>query len=321
MDVFRTASPSVVFITTDSRSTNSPARPVEDVSEGGSGFIWDEQGHVVTNFHVVESLVKGSSATAHVILSDQTTYDAVLLGAEPANDLAVLKIEVPLTVRLVPISLGRSSNLEVGQATYAIGNPYGLDQTLTTGVISALKRSIPGVAGKRIEDVIQTDAAINPGNSGGPLLDSAGLLIGINTAIYSPSGGSNGIGFAIPVDTANRVIPQIILTGKYQRARLGITLSDSLKLPRGITGLAITAVDANSPAEKANLAPARRAGSAFIVLGDVITAINGKPVKNNADYFTIMEQIKPGDTVTLTIWTQGVGRGNPTTRTVKVTTE
>jgi S1-C subfamily serine protease len=328
IDVFRKASPSVAFITTDTREFNPLTRSMEDLPQGsGSGFVWDEQGHVVTNFHVVQTLIQGTSA-AHVILSDQSTYDATLIGADPSNDLAVLKIDVPLAVRLVPIPVGTSADLAVGQTTYAIGNPFGLDQTLTTGIISALKRSIPGAGGKRIEDVIQTDAAINPGNSGGPLLDSAGRLIGINTAIYSPSGGWSGIGFAIPVDTANRVIPQIIEKGgKYQRARLaGLSFSESLQgfLPPGVSGLVISRVDANSPAGRAGLVPARQplgGGRRFIALGDVILAINGKPVKNNSDYFTIMEQIKPGETVTLTLWTLGNGRGGGSTREVKVVTE
>jgi S1-C subfamily serine protease len=258
IDVVKKASPSVVYINTDARTVNRFTRAVEDVPQGaGSGFIWDERGHVVTNFHVIEN-----ASAAHVVLYDQTTYDATIVGADPTHDLAVLKIDVPLTTKLVPIQMGRSADLVVGQSTYAIGNPFGLDQTVTSGIISALKRTIPGAGGIPIEDVIQTDAAVNPGNSGGPLLDTAARLIGITTAIYSPTKAYAGIGFAIPVDTANRVVPQIIQTGKYQRAHLGLSFDDTFQrlVPESVQGLAVSRVETNSPAERAGLVAATLGG-------------------------------------------------------------
>jgi S1-C subfamily serine protease len=316
IDVFLHASPSVVYITTETKGYRLGSQVIEELPQGsGSGFIWDEQGDVVTNFHVIMNAIDAGSTTAHVILSDQTTYEATVIGFDASNDLAVLKIDVPLGVHLAPIPLGKSSDLVVGQATFAIGNPFGLDQSLTTGVISALRRSIPGARNTRIEDVIQTDAAINPGNSGGPLLDSAGRLIGINTAIWSPSGAWSGIGFAISVDTANRAIPHLIANGRYQRARLGITLDDSLRLPRTINGVAIRLVKPGSPADGKLTGLAVAPGRGATVLGDVIQAVNGQVVKSNGDYYTIMDQIKPGETVTLKVWN---GKGE---REVKVETE
>ncbi len=255
--LFKSASPSVAFITTDIHQINHRTRSVEDIPQGaGSGFIWDNQGHIVTNFHVIEN-----ASAAHVILFDQTTYDAQILGADPANDLAVLKISPPLGVSLVPIPIGTSSDLQVGQSVFAIGNPFGLDQSLTTGVISAIKRTITGIGGKPIDDVIQTDAAINPGNSGGPLLDSAGRIIGMNTSIYSPSGSWSGIGFAIPIDAINRGVPKIISTGqKLFACPHGAREFDDGspsgfpdRLPRRgspISGLVIIDVEPNSPARK-----------------------------------------------------------------------
>lgn len=321
IDVVKKAKPSVVYITTDMRAFNRRTRAVEDVPQGaGSGFIWDEQGHVVTNFHVIQN-----ASAAHVVMSDETTYDAKIVGADPSHDLAVLKIDVPLTTTLVPIQVGTSGDLQVGQSTYAIGNPFGLDQTVTSGIVSALKRTIPGAGGDPIEDVIQTDAAINPGNSGGPLLDSAARLIGINTAIFSPSGSYAGIGFAIPVDTANRVVPEIIRTGKFQRARMGVSFDDTLQdfLPTNVHGLAVSTVEPNSPAATAGISPATQGfgrGGGFgrgtrIALGDVITQINDHPIKNGGDLFTTMDHIKPGDTITVTLWNNGA------TRQVHVTTQ
>jgi S1-C subfamily serine protease len=262
---------------------------------------------VVTNFHVI-----AGASRAHVILNDQTSYDATVVGFSANHDLAVLKIAVPLGVNLVPIPIGTSRDLEVGQSAFAIGNPFGLDQTLTTGTISALKRTITGESGRPIEDVIQTDAAINPGNSGGPLLDSAGRLIGVNTAIYSPSGAWSGIGFAIPVDTANRVIPDIIRKGEYRPGRIGIryteAASQALLAPRRVQGLAIESVMPNSPAEKAGLQGFTHAPDGTTQLGDVITAINGKTVKSGNDVYTVMDHIQPGETVTLSLWRDGQTR-------------
>jgi S1-C subfamily serine protease len=307
--LFKSASPSVAFITTDIRRTNPFNRRVQEVPAGaGSGFIWDDRGVVVTNFHVIKD-----ASAAHVILYDQTTYDAQILGADPEHDLAVLKITPPLGVTLAPIPVGTSNDLQVGQSVYAIGNPFGLDQTLTTGIISALRRTITGIAGNPIDDVIQTDAAINPGNSGGPLLDSAGRLIGMNTAIYSPSGNWSGIGFAIPVDTVNRIVPEIIRTGKVTRARLGVQYDEAgvgqrLLARAGVQGLAILDVVPGSAAHEAGLAGVSQNARGFYSLGDVITAINDRPVKGAADLFTAMDKIAPGDTVAVTVWRNGATR-------------
>jgi len=298
--IFKKASPSVAFITTDVRKTNPFNRREQDVPAGaGSGFIWNEQGYVVTNFHVIQN-----ASAAHVILNDQSAYDAQIVGADPSHDLAVLKISTPVGVSLVPIPVGSSDDLTVGQSVFAIGNPFGLDQTLTTGIISALKRTITGVAGNPIEDVIQTDAAINPGNSGGPLLDSACRLIGMNTAIYSPSGQWQGIGFAIPVDTINRIVPQIIGTGKAARARLGVqyhALAQQVLANRGITGLAVTGTEPGSPAEKAALIPMWRNNRGNLVVGDVITAFNDRPIRTPNDLYAALDKLTPGDEVTLTL--------------------
>lgn len=219
IDLFEKAVPSVCFITTLNVRQDYWSRNVEEIPSGtGSGFIWDKEGHIITNFHVIQG---GDRAT--VTLSDRKTYDAEIVGVAPDKDLAVLKIKASEAV-LKPLPVGTSHDLKVGQYAFAIGNPFGLDQTLTTGVISALGREIKSVNGRAIRDVIQTDAAINPGNSGGPLLDSSGRLIGVNTQIYSPSGASAGIGFSIPVDEVNWVVPDLIKYGEVRRPVLGVSL-------------------------------------------------------------------------------------------------
>ena len=216
IDLFRNASPSVVYITPVALLRDRFSLNVFEIPRGtGSGFVWDDEGHVITNFHVIEG-----ANTAKVTLADQTTWDARLAGTDPNKDLAILRINAPRD-SLRPIEIGTSTGLQVGQKVFAIGNPFGLDQTLTTGVISALGREITVGTGRRIRGVIQTDAAINPGNSGGPLLDSAGRLIGVNTAIYSPSGSSAGIGFAVPVDTVNRIVSQLLRRGRAVRPATG----------------------------------------------------------------------------------------------------
>ena len=307
--LFKQASPSVAFITTEATRVNPWSRRVTEVPQGsGSGFVWDDQGHIVTNYHVING-----ASQAHVILYDQSSYDATVVGYSPDHDLAVLKINVPLGVSLVPIPVGTSQDLQVGQSVFAIGNPYGLDQTLTTGVISALNRTINGASDRPIEDVIQTDAAINPGNSGGPLLDSAGRLIGVNTAIYSPSGTWSGIGFAIPVDSANRVVPEIIRNGgAYVPARIGIRYRESdsqaLLKPLHVQGLAIAEVIPDSPAEKAGLAGFSRAPDGSIDLGDVITAIDGRTIKSGNDLISAMDRVHHGQTITLKLWRDGKTR-------------
>jgi S1-C subfamily serine protease len=302
IDLFKRLSPSVVHITTLEVARDFFSRSVQQVPRGtGTGFVWDTQGHVVTNFHVIQ----GADA-ARVTLADQSTHRATLVGAFPDRDLAVLKIALPRE-KLMPIPVGSSRDLQVGQRVYAIGNPFGLDQTLTTGIVSALNREIDSANQRTIRGVIQTDAAINPGNSGGPLLDSAGRLIGVNTAIYSPSGASAGIGFAIPVDEVNRIVPRLIRDGRITRPALGVAaapeqLHRALRLPDGVALLQVTP---RGPAEKAGLQPFSRAADGSIIGGDVITAINDEPVHNLDDMLTLLEKRQPGDTVTLSVWRNG----------------
>ena len=296
--VFKAASPSVVHITTTALQRDFFSRDILQVPRGtGSGFLWDEHGHVVTNYHVIEG-----ASSARVTLADQSTWKAALVGAFPDRDLAVLRIDAPKD-KIRPILLGGSRDLQVGQKVYAIGNPFGLDQSLTTGVVSALEREIEGATGRTIRGVIQTDAAINPGNSGGPLLDSAGRLIGVNTAIYSPSGAFAGIGFAIPVDEVNRIVPRLIREGKFVRPTIGIQaappqLQEALKLPEGV---AVVGVLPDSPAQKVKLQPFRSGAEGNVILGDIIVALDGKPVKRLDDLLELLERQQPGDTVTLTI--------------------
>ena len=297
--IFQRTSPSVVFISTTETRTNPWSRTTSEIPTGtGSGFIWDNKGHVVTNFHVIKN-----SSFASIRLSDQRTYNATLVGASPRHDLAVLKINVPIDIP-APVPIGTSKDLLVGQKVYAIGNPFGLDYTLTTGIISALGRSIDSEAGGRIESLIQTDAAINPGNSGGPLLDSAGRLIGINTAIFSPSGSSSGIGFAIPVDNVNRVIPQLIATGRYTRPVLGVTMDEryntAIKSRYDIDGVVVLAVTPNSGADRAGLISLKQQNGSG-ALGDVIQQINGRIVNTVDDFLDILDEYNAGDEVELTL--------------------
>ena len=305
IDVFRRLSPSVVHITTLATERDFFNRSVAQVPRGtGTGFLWDNAGHVVTNFHVIQ---QGSGA--RVTLADQSSWPAQFIGAFPDRDLAVLKIAAPRD-KLLAIPLGSSRDLQVGQRVYAIGNPFGLDQTLTMGVVSALNREIESFNNRTIRGVVQTDAAINPGNSGGPLLDSAGRLIGVNTQIASPSGASAGIGFAIPVDEVNRVVPRLIRDGRITRPALGISpASDNvhraLRLPDGV---ALLQVSPNGPAGRAGLRPFTRSRDGTVVGGDVITAINGEAVNNLDDMLTLLETRKPGDSVELTLWRAGTTR-------------
>jgi S1-C subfamily serine protease len=305
IDLFRRTSPSVVHITTLAAQRDFFSLNVEQVPRGtGTGFVWDRQGHVVTNFHVIQG---GSGA--RVTLADQSSFDARLVGAFPDRDLAVLRIDAPAD-KLPPIPLGSSRDLQVGQRVYAIGNPFGLDQTLTTGIVSALNREIESFNSRTIRGVVQTDAAINPGNSGGPLLDSAGRLVGVNTQIASPSGASAGIGFAIPVDEVNRIVPRLIRDGRVVRPALGVTaapagFAQALRLPDGV---AIVQLAPGGPAARAGLQPFRRARDGGVQMGDVVTAIDGEPVKTLDDILTLLEQRQPGDKVTLTLWRAGRAR-------------
>ncbi len=255
--VFREASPSVVYITTIELQRNLFTLNIYEIPKGtGSGFIWDKQGRIVTNFHVI-----ADAGRIEVTLADHTTWKAALVGAAPDRDLAVLRISAPAD-KLRPIMVGESEDLLVGQKVFAIGNPFGLDQTLTTGVVSALGREIKSVTNRTIHNVIQTDAAINPGNSGGPLLDSAGRLIGVNTMIYSPSGASSGVGFAVPVHEVNRVVPQIIRHGKMVRPGLGISIApESVVQDLKLEGILIMNVVAGSSAEKAVLRTSKDLGN------------------------------------------------------------
>src|SRR4029077_6820537 len=252
---FQRASPAAVFITSLAVQQNIFSLNETAIPQGeGSGFVWDRQGHIVTNYHVIS----GADA-AKVTLADRSTWDAKLVGVAPERDLAVLKIDAPAG-KLTPLPLGNSEGLKVGQSVFAIGNPFGFDQSLTTGVVSALGREIQSESGAPIRSVIQTDAAINPGNSGGPLLDSSGRLIGVNTAIYSPSGGSSGIGFAIPEHDVAWVVPDLIRYGRGQRPTLGVVLApESVAQRLGIEGAVIYRVGRGSGAERAGIEGIRRA--------------------------------------------------------------
>jgi S1-C subfamily serine protease len=293
IDLFEKSAPSVCFITTINSREDQWTRNVTEVPRGtGSGFIWDENGHIITNFHVIEGGNKFK-----VTLSDGSSWVAVVVGVEPNKDLAVLKIDVP-QVKLKPIPVGQSSTLRVGQSVYAIGNPFGLDQSLTTGVISALGREIKSLTGRPIRDVIQTDAAINPGNSGGPLLDSSGRLIGVNTMIYSPSGASAGIGFSIPVDEVNWVVSDLIKYGKLKRPVLGVELLPTQYAQNwGVEGAMILSLTANGGAAKAGLKALNRNNSGEIIFGDIITAINNQKVTSNNDLILTLEKYNPGEKV------------------------
>ena len=302
--LFEKARGSVVFITTQTRVVDMWTRNVFNIPRGsGSGFIWDDRGHLVTNHHVVEG-----AAGAQVKLNDGRDVSASLVGVSPAHDLAVLRIEV--SDLPPPLLVGASHDLRVGQMTFAIGNPFGLDWTLTTGIVSALDRSLPSESGRSlIEHLIQTDAAINPGNSGGPLLDSAGRLIGVNTLIYSPSGGSAGVGFAVPVDTVNRVVPQLIANGKYVRPTIGIETDERLNqlVTRRVRvpGVAVLRAVPGSPAAAAGLQGVQVQPDGSIVPGDIIVAVEGTAIDSVARLTSRLDDYAVGDTVRLTILRNG----------------
>jgi S1-C subfamily serine protease len=299
--LFRQASPSVVNITAIGVQRDLLTLNLYQIPQGtGSGFIWDKTGNVITNFHVIQE-----ADAAQVTLGDQSAWKARVVGIAPDKDLAVLRIDAPAD-RLRPIPVGTSKDLQVGQYVFAIGNPFGLDQTLTTGVISALGREIESVTRRPIQGVIQTDAAINPGNSGGPLLDSAGRLIGVNAAIYSPSGTSAGIGFAIPVDTVNRIVPELIRYGKVIRPGLGVQLAEEQLAERlGFSGVLVVDVAPGSAAAKAGIRPTRREISGRVLWGDVIVAIDGVKVESPNDLFLLLEKYKVGDVVNVSLLRDG----------------
>jgi len=303
ISIFRRASRSVAFITSIALRRDLFTFDVMQIPQGaGSGFLWDEQGHVVTNYHVI---MQGSSF--QVTLADHTDWPAEVVGYAPDKDIAVLRIDAPREA-LAGLELGASRGLVVGQRVLAIGNPFGLDQTLTVGVVSALGRELTSPSGRTIRDVVQTDAAINPGNSGGPLLDSTGHLIGVNTAIYSPSGTSAGIGFAVPVDTVKRLVPQIIRFGKPLQPGVGIVpLSDQWAQQIGIQGVAVQEVQPGSPADRAGIVGLQE-GRRRLRLGDVVVFVDGKRVKSVDDLLYAIEAAGVGNDVTLTVMRDGKER-------------
>ena len=312
IEVFRRASKSVAFITTLALRRDFWSMDVLQIPQGsGSGFVWGDQGHIVTNYHVIQE-----GNRFQVTLADQTEWDAELVGVAPSKDLAVLRIEDG-GEHLHPLDLGTSRSLVVGQRVLAIGNPFGLDHTLTTGVISALGRELRSPSGRVIRDVVQTDAAINPGNSGGPLLDSSGRLVGVNTAIFSPSGTSAGIGFAVPVDTVRRLVPQLIEHGQPIQPGIGIVpVPDHWADRIGVTGVIIRSVARGSQAERAGLAGLQRDRRGRIALGDRIIAVDQDPVEDLDDLLFEFEDAGVGSTVELT-----VADGKNRERRVEVTLE
>jgi S1-C subfamily serine protease len=312
--LFKTAAPSVVHVTNlTERRTPFSLNVQQDERGLGSGFVWDSDGHIVTNYHVVQG-----ANLARVVFQDGTSYDTREISTYPDKDIAVLHIKAPSS-KLTPILVGSSHDLQVGQSTFAIGNPFGLDQSLTTGIVSALGREITSPNGRPIRGVIQTSAPINPGNSGGPLLDSSGRLIGMTTAILSQSGTFAGIGFAIPVDEINRDVPQLINHGQVVRPRLGVQIAeDQVAHQLGVDeGALIVRVLPNSPAAAAGLRGVSEDDQGQIVVGDVILAIDDKPIKAGKELFSVLEQYKAGDTVTVTFLRDG--KKQQTKATLEVT--
>lgn len=307
VQVFQTASPKIVYV---HRMTTLPTRAHASLhvvpSGSGSGIIWDALGHVVTNYHVI----KGADTFSVTI--GKVTVPAKVIGAEPRKDLAVLQLSKPLAVAglksFQPFELAHTHDLMVGQKAIAIGNPFGLDHSLTMGVISALGRQIPGVGGVTIRDMIQTDAAINPGNSGGPLLDSAGRLIGLNTLIYSDSGSSAGVGFAVPADDIQRTVTQIIQHGRVKLAGIGIQpVEPRLAARFGVhEGILIAGILPNTPAVAAGLRATHRDRMGQVILGDVIVGLNGHEIKNYDALYHLLTDVKVGEDVTLTVQRLGM---------------
>lgn len=295
IEIFKSVSPSVVNITNSRLVRSFYAFNPQEVPQGsGTGFVWNEEGYIVTNYHVVQQADRVT-----VTLQDGASYAATAVGVDPDKDLAVLKIDAP-DVGLVAVNPGDSSLLEVGRKVIAIGNPFGLDTTMTVGVVSALGREIDSVSRRKIRDVIQTDAAINPGNSGGPLLNSLGQLVGVNTAIYSPSGASSGIGFAIPVNTVKRIVPELIAYGRVQTPAMGISQipqADYYRRQWGIEGVIVLDVFPGTDSERLGMRGLTRSQRGRIQLGDVIVEIDGHPVRDEDDYADALEQHSAGDTV------------------------
>jgi 2-alkenal reductase len=305
--LFERASPSVVHVFAQSAANGRDLLDPDDEggeqsgTQTGTGFVWDGAGHVVTNTHVVQNAAQ-SGGSVSVRMSDGEVVSATLVGLAPSYDLAVLRLG-RVTKMPPPLAIGSSADLKVGQSTFAIGNPFGLDHTLTTGVISAVRRRMPTSAGRELSGVIQTDAAINPGNSGGPLLDSAGRLIGVNTAIVSPSGASAGIGFAIPVDVVNRVVPELIRVGRVRNPGIGIIAAQEAASARlGIDGVVVLRVLPGSPAAQAGL---RGVDPQTGDVGDVIVGANDRPVHRLADLTAAIAEAGLGAPVTLKVERDG----------------
>jgi S1-C subfamily serine protease len=298
IEIFERVAPSVVQVAARSGANplsedEGPSSPSGGPASSGTGFIWDHQGHVVTNDHVVQ----GAKMVALRFASGEVA-EAEVIGVAPNYDLAVVRISNARQPP-PPFALGSSADLKVGQAAFAIGNPFGLDQSMTSGIISALKRRLPTSSGREIANVIQTDAAINPGNSGGPLLDSSGRLIGVTTAIISPSGTNAGIGFAVPVDIVNRVVPELIRTGRVPTPGIGIVAANEALATRlGIEGVIIVRTAPSGPAARAGI---RGVDFPTGALGDVITEVNGKPVRRLSDLTDEIEQIGAGRSAKLTV--------------------
>jgi S1-C subfamily serine protease len=312
IDVFEKFSRSVVHVTSLASRRNLMTLDVTEIPQGtGTGFVWDQSGDIVTNFHVV-----AGGDRASVTLNDGSTYAAKIVGTAPDKDIAVLHIDAPPS-KMLPLPVGQSAGLKVGMKVLAIGNPFGLDQTLTTGVISGLGREIKSMSGRPISDVIQTDASINPGNSGGPLLDSSGRLIGINTAIYSPSGANAGIGFAVPVDTVNAIVPQLLKHGKIVRPGLGISIANDAQAQRaGIDGVVIYQVAPRGAAEQAGLQGVTAdPASGGAIPQDVIVGIDNVVIHKQNDLFKALDNHKVGDVVDVQVDNKQTGKR----RSVKVT--
>ena len=296
VEIFRRVSPAVFYITSSELRRRLFDDQVYEVPKGeGAGFLWDQKGHVVTNYHIVHR--------AHhlmVALHDGSHREATVAGIAPEYDLAVLRVDLE-GIDIRPLPVGNSANLQVGRKVLAIGNPFGFDTSLSVGVVSALGREISSPSGLKMSNVIQTDAAINPGNSGGPLLDSSGRLVGVNTVIFSPSGANAGIGFAIPVNTVARVVPQLIEYGRVRRARLGVQIaSDSWSRYVGVRrGVVIVKVLEDLPAAKSGMRGLSKDRRGIIKLGDVILALNGQPVANGDELLQILEQVEPGEEILL----------------------
>jgi S1-C subfamily serine protease len=304
IEVVKRTQNSVVFITNIQLVRDFFFSSEEAVPRGsGSGFVWDDKGHIVTNYHVIED-----GDIFNVTLPSQEQRRARLVGKEPNKDIAVLRIEGNLS-GLFPVVAGSSRDLQVGQKVIAIGNPFGFDHTVTKGIVSALGRNMPGAGGVTIRDMIQTDASINPGNSGGPLLDSNGRLIGMNTMIISPSGSSSGIGFAVPVDTINKIVPEIIRYGKVLRPGLGVSLmSDPYARRIGVEGVVILELAGGSEADRAGLKGLSRDRYGRLFVRDVIVGIDATKVKSYDDLYSALDNHKIGDTVTLTVAREGKER-------------